>query len=1171
YANALRETLNHDGYETRLEQQDSRSVNFEYLPGTHLLSRIIDDSGHKISLTYRNNYINVTSYSIDGSLVTIRINRINRQLRTVSFPVIHITDYKTVNISYQGSLLSKIIYPTGLVKTVDYNCNNAMKLPTTNGQTHAVCVVTKTNVIPGFGQPEMTTRYSYDDSSANHHNYLAYNSGLSFLQNENQDALFHVPGRYTYKTTTDNGIIRELHTYNKYHLLIDTKTITDNDNRVLTETQNFFCGTDIPNNCAQTSFEQLPVTYDRPLKIVTKIWSNHPDELPLINSVIMHYDDQGRLLMSKDSYGHVQQMTWCFSGNKTSVPGCPKQPADWSLVSLLHSTTASVSDSGLPPVSKYINYRKLPNINGKDYILTESSEETYAGAHHLLTTRQIYSDPANIFTYGLLKKTSFYQNLTANSNNNPIVKYYHYRINADHSVKTSYSETLLDADKDKRLRSISVSSSLFTNQILSETDAESKNTNHYFYDFLGRITRVDVAVGTPFATSKRYDYTVSPMLNQVLITAGNGLKNKIIFDSAGRKLKGFNETISDTGKADNQWRMTWSKTYDNHGRIAAEYNYTLYNINEDKENHAVYKTISLTTIAKYDNVGRIITLYLPDGEKIFRQYDDGKRCIINYRQDIQGHNSEVSVIRNNVLGKPVKQILLPAMQYPSVIKLCSVQAENIPDAQVTVTTWDRYGRPVSVTDPAGKVMTTRYDALGRVTDIINSTGDRIHNIYNINNQVVEKWAYPVNSNKSYLLSSAAYDTAGRLLWKAGEDGKKTHFTYMPDGQIATETTPSRHIISWQYNILGLPVHKQLDGKTILQIDYDHTVVLPVKKYDITGTTTFTYNDDGRLQQINRFGKNGYPDYHLQWHYNPARQVISALDISGNTLVTKYDKFGRTTQSFYKMKNGNEEMLYRVIYDGFSRAEKIYYGSRTAGTKNTIRTIEYDKLGRQSDVIDFTEPDNNQNNQRFFEEKYTYDTDNNIIRIIENGRADQSATLQYRYDERNNLVAMSCTGSAGLPLCPRDTAFAGADTKEAPVILSQHYSFNDLNRIKQVTEQLSDAQQKRSLNKVMTYTYGDTKAPLRLQQISTAWNNQAPVTKQLSYDSSGNMIIDGENNHVTYNIFNQITSVLTPNGEQKKYAYDGGGRKVSEISPTGNISYLLYMNKTLFGEQTGHPD
>ena len=34
------------------------------------------------------------------------------------------------------------------------------------------------------------------------------------------------------------------------------------------------------------------------------------------------------------------------------------------------------------------------------------------------------------------------------------------------------------------------------------------------------------------------------------------------------------------------------------------------------------------------------------------------------------------------------------------------------------------------------------------------------------------------------------------------------------------------------------------------------------------------------------GKNGYPDYHLRWHYNPARQVISASDISGEYAIHK---------------------------------------------------------------------------------------------------------------------------------------------------------------------------------------------------------------------------------------------------------------------------------------------
>ena len=1170
YANALKETLNHDGYETRLEQQDGRGVNFDYLPGTHLLNRITDDSGHKISLTYSDNYINVTSYSIDGSPVTVRINRINRQLRTVSFPVTSITDYKTVNINYQGSLLSKIIYPTGLVKTIDYNCNNAMKLPTINEQSRAICVVTKTNIHPGFGQPDIAISYTYDATNANGHNYLAHNSGLSFVQNSASDILFDAPSHYTYQTTTDNGIIKELYTFNKYHLLINTKTISDNDNRVLTESQNFFCRTDVSDGCEQTSFNQLPLAYDRPLKTVTRTWGDNPGELPLITTVIRRYDNRGRLLMSKDSYGREQKITYCSSDNNTSLPGCLKEPKDWSVVSLLHSTTASVPGSDLPAISKYIHYRKLPNINGKGYLLTISSEETYAGAHHISITRQYYDNPANTFTYGLLKKTSFYQNLTADSNSKPVVKYYHYSVNANHSVKTSYSETVVDVDKDKRLQSMSVSLSLFTNQVLSETDAEGKNTNHYFYDYLARITRINVAAGTVFATSKHYDYTTSPTLNQVLITAGNGLKRKIIFDGAGRKLKNFDETISDSGKADNKWIMTWRKIYDNHGRIAAEYSYIPYNINENKKQNAVYKTISLAAKPEYDNRGRIITLHLPDGKKIIRQYDDGKRCIINYEQDINGHYSSVSVVRNNALGKPIKQILLPAMQNPLVTKLCNMQAEKIPGAQVTVTTWDRYGRPVSMTDPTGRATTTRYDALGRVMDVINSAGDRTHNVYNINNQVVEKWAYPADSNKSYLLFSSAYDAADRLLWRAGEDGKKTHFTYTADGQIATKTTPTGHILAWQYNVSGLPVHEWLDGKTISQTNYDHTVVLPIKESDITGTTIFTYNDDGRLQQISHSGKNGYPNYHLQWHYNLARQVISAPDTAGNTIITKYDRLGRTTQAVYKMKNGTEEMLYRLIYDGFSRVEKIYYGSRTKGSKNSIRTIKYDKLGRQSDIADFTEPDNNQNKQRLFEEKYTYDADDNITQIIENGRADQRATLQYQYDQRNNLVAMSCTGSAELPLCPRDTAFAGVDTKEAPVILSQHYTFNDLNRIEKVTEQLSDIQQNRSLNKVMTYTYGDTKTPLRLQRVSTAWNHQVPVTKYLSYDDSGNMVIDGEGNHMTYNIFNQITSVLMPDGRQEKYTYDGSGRKVSEKSPTGNINYLLYVKKALIGEQNGHP-
>ena len=132
-----------------------------------------------------------------------------------------------------------------------------------------------------------------------------------------------------------------------------------------------------------------------------------------------------------------------------------------------------------------------------------------------------------------------------------------------------------------------------------------------------------------------------------------------------------------------------------------------------------------------------------------------------------------------------------------------------------------YGRPVSTTNPAGKAVINRYDALGHVVDTISSAGDKV---YNINDQIVEKWIYPADSSRGYLLSSAAYDTAGRLLWEAGEDGKKTRYTYKADDQIVTKTTPTGHIVSWQYNITGLPLHEWLNGKTISQINYDHITI-----------------------------------------------------------------------------------------------------------------------------------------------------------------------------------------------------------------------------------------------------------------------------------------------------------------------------------------------------------
>ncbi|MCY4329484.1 MAG: hypothetical protein OXC48_05315, partial [Endozoicomonadaceae bacterium] len=159
--------------------------------------------------------------------------------------------------------------------------------------------------------------------------------------------------------------------------------------------------------------------------------------------------------------------------------------------------------------------------------------------------------------------------------------------------------------------------------------------------------------------------------------------------------------------------------------------------------------------------------------------------------------------------------------------------------------------------------------------------------------------------------------------------------------------------------------------------------------------------------------------------------------------------------------------------------------------------------------------------------------------------------------------MTCNGSADLSLCPRDTDFTGSNLTHTPVITRQNYYFSPLNRLTKIEEILQNSSEAATLNKVMSYHYyNDT--PLRLKKISTSWNNNTPVSKNFSYDSAGNMLIDGQSNQMTYNPFNQIISVITVQGQHSHYSYDGSGREVMEKTPFGIYS-LFYRDHYLINE------
>ena len=894
---------------------------------------------------------------------------------------------------------------------------------------------------------------------------------------------------------------------------------------------------------AHTSFKDLPATYSLPLKIQHKHFGTFADK-PAITTITATYDKQGRILSQKDSYGRLTKINYCPLQGDTA---CPAVPDDWPFSSFVESVTiypAKISTTTSSPFTMRNYYKKEINHTGQNYTLVLDHQIRQAGQQYIMMTYRYYHNPDNLFTWGLLKQTVLTGNIAERYSPHSIVHDYYYIRSADGQRKISYAATELEGGK--RQLSPFIITSLSTNRILAQINPQKTDVTRYYYDTWGRIIEKELSAGTPFARKIHYQYTTSFKQNQIITTAPDGMQHKAVFDGMGRLLMDFDEAIDVNGQLQpGHWWRKQKIIYDPHGRPAVQLTRIFQSTGNIKD---------LSIHRDYDDSGHIVRTHLPDGETVFTLYDDALRCVVSYRQNSTGKRSALAVSITNVLNKPLKQWILPATNtpLPAMKTLCLHSSQQM-QAKVHAFTYDDFGRQITSHDALHHTVVYQYNAFGQLTDIIDPEENRTHKVYNLNNQVIQIWFFPVTGGK-WLLSSVHYNAAGQRLWSAGEDGKRTFFTYTLNGQLKSLTTPINHNISWQYNAVGLPVNEAVDNKQQWNADYDFSTTRLIKKNDITGTTTYTYSADGLQKQLIHTANNSYPDYTLHWKYDNNRRIIVDTDISGNKSKVNYDTTGRIISAYYQTNKAKEgkTTLYSIVYDGFSRIRTVTYGD------GLQRIISYDSFGRQNRVVD------RQDNHLISLWRFNYDAEGNITTLYQKTAHNQYALLSYHYDALNNLTTMTCKGSAGLPLCPHDTDFAGSGLKQAPVITRQQYIFTPLNQLSSVRETLQTAQ-RHTFIKTVNYNYTDPSAPLRIQTISTVWNQHSPVIHRFTYDIMGNMVTDGQGFYMTYNAFNQIIKVTTPAGKQSYYAYDGNGRTFMEKNAAG-VRYLIYHGSHLINER-----
>ena len=1155
--NGIQDILDRDGYEIRMEQQNGEGVNFNYMPGSHLLKKMTDDNGHSIWLTRKDNYLTVTSYDVQGNQVNMRISLENNEVRNIWFPgsnhqqtannsrLIHLS-YETYNRGQD--LLTGIHYFTGMEKQFTYDCGHAMKLPDIRNLNPSqpltsVCVVKQISTIPGANQPQMNVNYSYTGANSNSHDYLGFNAGLTAISGSKRDILFEAPSGYTYQTKEDNGQVHIIRTYDKYHLLIDTTTVSDKTNKRLNKTEVYFCRTDKRDGCANTTFSQLPDTYSLPLKIVTKSWGDNLFA-PAKTVVNRSYDDYGRLISQTDGYGRKTETIYCPQHGDSY---CPAAPADWPVASVAERTEvfpAPVKNSTLlSPVTTQMDYQKTDNRNKPGYTLVLYKTTVKSGNAQRTETRQYYQDKHNPLTYGLLKRKKLTGTDLPAESVKEIIHHYQYTLNKQ-GIETLSAYT--DVANNHAVVSSLTEKSLFVPKTLRVISADKKNIQTFEYDKLGRITAHTNAVGTPFTATIRNQYRLSANENNITVTAPNGMQKKVIFDGAGRKLATYIEKTDLQGHLQpGVWQQQTQISYNAKGEVTASTRYT-----DNGQNSGV--AVALTTRFDYDLLGRLIRKHLPDGETEVTHYDNAHRCVVHYSEDAQNNRTAVTIGLSSVTGKPLEQIILPAATgiLPSMEMLCT-RGDKQPGAKVSRMIYDGFDRLISTEDPMGKVVQKQYDALGHVTDIIDPVGDKQHNVYDLTGHVIQHWVIPAQGGQ-YLLASAGFNAAGQKLWAAGEDGKRTTYYYNINGQLTTVNKSNGHTIALSYNSIGLPVADSLDGKVFLQVSYDHKTHKPLTVSDNTGVTTYRYRDDGLLESTTHKGMNGYPDTIYTLTYNSYHHLLSRTDSQQNKVTYAFDKLARPAEKSYQKHSEDTVKIEQLTYDPFSRVVKEVYGS------GMVRLLSYDPWGQAAMIKDSI------NGKLIHSESFIYDADGNITRLQRSDDKNHQAIISYRYDRMDNLISMHCKGDK--TLCPHDTTFNSDKLKTAPVIIQQNYKFTRLNRIAGVTEKLIDtsSDQWHSLSKVMSYTYSNTKVPLRLTTIRIQWNDQQPDIHTFGYDTTGNMTIDGTGNKISYNSFNQITQVINTAGIISRYDYDGLGKEV-KVTTKNVIRQMIYQGGSLKGE------
>ncbi|MEM9066863.1 MAG: RHS repeat-associated core domain-containing protein [Myxococcota bacterium] len=551
------------------------------------------------------------------------------------------------------------------------------------------------------------------------------------------------------------------------------------------------------------------------------------------------------------------------------------------------------------------------------------------------------------------------------------------------------------------------------------------------------------------------------------------------------------------------------------------------------------------TYFAYDGLGRPRGMQHASGRQSWRDYQPGYAGPMRiWNRQVSG---EESVTELNVIGRPMRH-----------------ERESF-DGSVAVIerVYDLLGRPTKESnafiDPTDRVFTTtEYDALNRVTKVIDTLGHDLRNEYRLDQQTtVDR-----NGNTSYV----RFDVDGRMTDSvevatdaATADHVRTTYEYAPFGllEAVTDAEGKRVLIGYDARGRRTSLNDPDAGNHHWTLNaYGEMDTLYDPESDIAGVPVRYVRDAlGRVERITSL--DGTDEYFwddpmpggsgVRWL--GARHGARSAD--GTETETLFDTFGRLRGSRTRVDGGGYAVDYD--YDASSRLRRVHYPV-VAGQPRFVTRLGYAGNGALATV-----------DQEGGANLWTAITRDGAGRI-ESERAGNGVVTDREYDPGTGQLTRVRAYDGTIPRFGFDYAYDknGNLTSRQEVVVNRFdtYTYDSRDRLAWWTRRLSGgtefeteyvydrvgglAERHHRGGDVQTEEYigraATGNAPRSYQRLE---HGEIRTEFEMDYDGNGRRV-QGPWDEVRYTR-HDLPSRVEREGRVSLFAYDADGRRVRELS------------------------